>query len=284
MQNDALSPMPNPPITIQGHDPRYMRTYDIDVLYYNPETYLITNKPWDLRIDGDTESCPTEESLLYKQFPQHPKLHLLHQLDYVTSGVHCWGLNRKAAGLAGKLFVARTLTKTYAAIVRGHMTKQGKFAIYTPLIDKSVPSNRNGVCVAEGSEGKPCETHVEVLKTGYFHTLPVTLVMLTPHTGRRHQLRVHMLSIGHPIIGDPAYDPRTLDDPTAFRTMLHAWKIEMPFKEETLRVEAAHPFEEYVAEQPGVRADLPLRMPLLVPLEPVLLAKQEGDAAVIVKA
>ncbi|TPX66694.1 hypothetical protein SpCBS45565_g04254 [Spizellomyces sp. 'palustris'] len=260
----TLSPSPNPSIVVPGYDPRYQRNYDIEVLYYQPDTYLITNKPWDVRIDGDTTSCPTSESLLYAHFTEHKKLYLLHQLDYVTSGVHCWGLSKKAASVAGKCFVRRQVKKTYSALVKGHIVEDN-FLIDKPLTDD--PTDEKRVIVADGTEenpGKLSETRVQVLKRGYFLTYPVTHVMLSPRTGRRHQLRVHLASIGHPIIGDPAYErPHTEE---AFRTMLHSWKLELPVPgDQPLRFEASEPFEILVKDEPGNWDAIPKRIPLLDP-------------------
>ncbi|KNC98608.1 uncharacterized protein SPPG_06289 [Spizellomyces punctatus DAOM BR117] len=272
----SLSPSPSPPIVVPGYDPRYQRNYDIEVLYYQPDTYLITNKPWDLRIDGDTTSCPTSESLLYAHFTEHKKLYLLHQLDYVTSGVHCWGLSKKAASVAGKCFVRRQVKKTYSALVKGHIVEDD-FLIDKPLTDD--PTDEKRVIVADGTEenpGKPSETRVQVLKRGYFLTYPVTHVMLSPRTGRRHQLRVHLASIGHPIIGDPAYErPHTEE---AFRTMLHSWKLELPVPgDQPLKFEASEPFEILVKDEPGNWDAIPKRIPLIDPAPSPSLQKAVND-------
>ncbi|KAJ3154430.1 RNA pseudouridylate synthase domain-containing protein 1 [Geranomyces variabilis] len=253
----GLSPAPVPPISISGFDPRYNRPYEIDILYYQPDTYLVTNKPWDVRIDGNTSKCPTVESLLNARFPEHEKLYLLHQLDYVTSGVHVWGLNSAATGAAGKLFVSRDVRKTYSALVKGHV-EQDSFVINQALVDNPNDPQKRVYVASDEQPGKACETHVEVLRRGYFHHAPVTHVKLSPVTGRRHQLRVHMQSIGHPIVGDYAYENPITEH--AFRTMLHAWKLELPLdKAAPLRFEAPEPFADLVRDAPMDRPDLPKR-------------------------
>ncbi|KAJ3160391.1 RNA pseudouridylate synthase domain-containing protein 1 [Geranomyces michiganensis] len=253
----GVSPAPIPPISVSGFDPRYNRSYEIDILYYQPDTYLVTNKPWDVRIDGNTSKCPTVESLLSAQFPEHQKLYLLHQLDYVTSGVHVWGLNSAATGAAGKLFASRDVRKTYTALVKGHI-EQDSFVINRALVDNPNDPQKRVYVASDEQPGKECETHVEVLRRGYFHHAPVTHVKLSPVTGRRHQLRVHMQSIGHPIVGDYAYEDPVTEH--AFRTMLHAWKLELPLdKEAPLRFEAPEPFADFVRDAPMDRPDLPKR-------------------------
>ena len=96
--------------------------------------------------------------------------------------------------------------------------------------------------------GKHCETRVRVVEYGTFQGRPVTKVLLTPLTGRRHQLRVHMCCLGHPIVGDYTYNSRERDNNTegggggegegegegerrgscAPRMMLHAYKLRIP--------------------------------------------------------
>lgn len=91
------------PIVLTGCDPRYNRKYEIPILYKD-ENLFIVHKPHNLRVDGPTEISPTLESHLIQAFGTNEKrdkraLYLLHQLDYVTSGVHCWGFNKRSASV-----------------------------------------------------------------------------------------------------------------------------------------------------------------------------------------
>ena len=91
------------PTILSGCDQRYDRKYQIPILYKD-ENLLIVHKPHNLRVDGPTETSPTLESDLIQAFGSDDKgdkraLYLLHQLDYVTSGVHCWGLKKWSAGV-----------------------------------------------------------------------------------------------------------------------------------------------------------------------------------------
>lgn len=81
---------------IAVHDARYNRDFTIKIIYHD-ENLIIINKPHDIRVDGSTLLSPTIESSLMNEFPEYTKLYLLHQLDYVTSGIHCWGLNKLIA-------------------------------------------------------------------------------------------------------------------------------------------------------------------------------------------
>ena len=71
--------------------------------------------------------------------------------------------------------------------------------------------------------GRSCETRVEIIQYGEYLNKKVTKVLLKPITGRRHQLRVHMRALGHPIVGDASYNSEY--DPQSPRMMLHAQKL-----------------------------------------------------------
>jgi 23S rRNA-/tRNA-specific pseudouridylate synthase len=88
-------------------------------------------------------------------------------------------------------------------------------------------------------DGKESQTKVKVLSYGYFNDEKVTKVLLYPHTGRRHQLRVHLQSIGHPILGDYTYSK----DKFTERMLLHAKSLKIPIDEEEMKFEANENFD-----------------------------------------
>jgi 23S rRNA-/tRNA-specific pseudouridylate synthase len=102
--------------------------------------------------------------------------------------------------------------------------------------------------------GKPAQTNIQVLqrghykfkeeKTGLEKNIPVTKVALSPISGRRHQLRLHLKYIGHPIVGDFNYEVEYTD---TFRMMLHAHQIILPLPgKDELKAIADDPFTELV--------------------------------------
>lgn len=150
---------------------------------------------------------------------------LLHRLDRQTSGCVACALDPAAYDAVRAQFEARTVDKRYLAIVRGRM-RAGTQTVELNLEEKRVPSSEGTrlVSVVDKS-GKPARTDLEVLATSATHSL----VGCTPHSGRLHQIRVHLAHLGFPIAGDPIYaagarliqtgksDDRTLG--------LHAWKL-----------------------------------------------------------
>lgn len=122
----------------------------------------------------------------------------VHRLDKEVSGVILYALTASAHRFLNTAFERREVHKTYLAVVHGAVATDRGF-IRRPL--REFGSGRMGV---DDANGKPSETRYEVVRrSGRF-----SLVRLHPLTGRRHQLRVHLYSIGHPIAGDGRYgDP-----------------------------------------------------------------------------
>ncbi len=122
---------------------------------------------------------------------------LVHRLDRDTSGVMIFALTRHAQRHLGLQFEKRMTRKTYVARVWG-VPEQKTGTVDLPLIVDWPNRPRKMVC---HETGKPAQTDWRVLKDEG----TTARVRLMPHTGRSHQLRVHMLSLGHPILGDPFY-------------------------------------------------------------------------------
>ncbi len=150
---------------------------------------------------------------------------LLHRLDRQTSGCVACALDPEAYDAVRAQFEARTVDKTYLAIVKGRM-RAGRQTVELNLEEKRIPSSEGTRLVSVVSRsGKAASTEVEVLATSTSHTL----VACKPHSGRLHQIRVHMAHLGFPVAGDPLYTTGARISPTAKsddRTLgLHAWKL-----------------------------------------------------------
>lgn len=126
-----------------------------------------------------------------------PSATIVHRLDMATSGIIIMALNKPTHVAISQQFEKRKTKKKYIARVFGHV-KDAQGSVDQPLICDW--PNRPKQMI-DHERGKPSLTHYKVLSYGDNSTL----VELTPITGRSHQLRVHMLSIGHPILGDRLY-------------------------------------------------------------------------------
>lgn len=163
--------------------------FELEVLYeddylavvYKPAGILVSgNKKWTLEnaLSFNLKKSNKEDVLVNPE--------PIHRLDYATSGVLLISKTREAVIRLNKLFEERQIDKIYHAICIGKMEEEG-------LIESDI-------------EDKKCKSTYRVLKTinsdKYDH---LNLVQLIPHTGRRNQLRIHLLEIGNPIFGDLKY-------------------------------------------------------------------------------
>ncbi len=110
------------------------------------------------------------------------------------------------------------------------VTSRGSYIITLPVAESPPPDFRMEIG-SKYNPGKPSLTELTVLSHGYIHSKPVTKVLLKPHSGRRHQLRLHTLGIGHPIVGDATYGhEKTLKaEEHVLRMALHAYRLTLPF-------------------------------------------------------
>lgn len=167
----------------------------LDVVYQDDDI-LVLNKPSGLlSVPGRKEEH--KDSLQNRAQERFPTATTVHRLDMETSGLIVMALNKVTHAHLGKQFENRQIQKRYVARVFGH-PKEDSGSIELPLICDW--PNRPKQMV-DHENGKQALTHWEV-KSKEDET---TLIELKPVTGRSHQLRVHLMSIGYPIVGDQLY-------------------------------------------------------------------------------
>ncbi len=149
--------------------------------------------------------------------PHWGPVQLVHRLDRDTSGLLLLAREPEAHRRLSRAFAERLVAKTYRAAVLGVPAAAGE--IDQPIARASTRPPRYAVHPA----GRPSRTHWRLLEDhGAW-----SLLELVPHTGRSHQLRVHLALLGHPILGDPLYGcPRALALAPALR--LHALRLGFP--------------------------------------------------------
>ena len=167
----------------------------LDILYID-EDVLVVNKPSGL-LTVPGKELKHHDSLELRVKIEYPNSFLVHRLDMDTSGVIIFALNKSTQRSLNLQFEKRIVKKLYEARVFGNIKEDNGF-IDLPLI---VDWPNRPLQKIDAKEGKSALTHWQVLdREG-----DVTRVALMPETGRTHQLRVHMMSLGHTILGDRFY-------------------------------------------------------------------------------
>jgi len=154
------------------------------------------NKPAGL-LSVPGKGAHLADCLLARVQRAFPEALLVHRLDRDTSGVMIFALTPHAQRHLGLQFEKRQVKKVYVARVSGEVAEKTG-TVDLPLVVDWPNRPRQKV---DHAEGRPAVTDWRVVR----REDGTTRVRLYPHTGRSHQLRVHMLEIGHPILGDPFY-------------------------------------------------------------------------------
>lgn len=203
--------------------------------------FALFDKPSHLMIHPNSKN--TKYSLLDEiRFHFGEKANQAHRIDAETSGLLLLGLEEKAVKALAEMFEKKAYKKSYLALVEGELKEEIK-------IDKSITKEGKKIGVrmkvCEEEEGKSSLTYIKPIK--YSKEKNITLVEAIPHTGRQHQIRVHLYSIGYRIVGDPIYGvnddiveeylSKSLDkdlrikETGASRLWLHANYLEFTYKE-----------------------------------------------------
>ena len=185
----------------------------LDVIHLDHEL-LVVNKPSGL-LSVPGRGPLLADCLISRIQADYPTALLVHRLDRDTSGVMVFALSSHAQRHLGLQFEKRQTQKTYVARVWGQMVAQSG-TVDLPIIVDWPNRPRQMIC---HETGRTAQTDWQVIKRG----AQETRVKLSPKTGRSHQLRVHMLALGHPILGDPFYG--TPESQAAPRLMLHSHRL-----------------------------------------------------------
>lgn len=169
-------------------------------LIYADEDILVVDKPAGL-LSVPGRALEHKDCLISRVQDAYPTARIVHRLDMATSGLIVLPLHKEAHKALQHQFERRLIEKTYRAIVSGHI-RDDRGMIDEPLITDWPRRPKQKICYVRG---KSALTHYEVVSRTYQSAQPITCVRLYPRTGRTHQLRVHMMALGHPIIGDHLY-------------------------------------------------------------------------------
>jgi tRNA pseudouridine32 synthase/23S rRNA pseudouridine746 synthase len=200
-------------------------------IMHSDEAFLAVNKPTRmLTVPG---KGPDKQDCLYHRVrDRFPDALVVHRLDMDTSGLVLFARSAEAQRNLSKQFENREIEKSYVALVEG-IIELNEGMVDFPMrkdMEQRLPPKHLVDCI----RGRKALTEWRVLERGE----TTTRVALYPKTGRSHQLRVHMQSIGHPVVGDPIYGR------AAERLMLHAELLcfNHPATGDPVRLECPPPF------------------------------------------
>ncbi|GAB4333729.1 MAG: RluA family pseudouridine synthase [Calditrichia bacterium] len=180
-----------------------------DLILYQDSDLLAMNKP------AGIPTAPTPNSAVHNVYEYLKRNSIIpstyypfHRLDKGTSGILLIPLTRRMAHSLNEQMQKRNIIKIYSAICLGHLTS--KNIIIKGYISRQRPHSPRFQFFKEETAGsRYSETIIKVLREA---RLPLSLVEAQPKTGRTHQIRLHLASLNHPVLGDPLYGPRSIPD------------------------------------------------------------------------
>ena len=210
---------PTPRAGLSDEERRFARSLTL----FEDDEVLVLNKPAGLAVQGGTKTSRHIDRLLDAWGEGLERPRLTHRLDRDTSGVLILGKSPAAAAKLSGAFARRKARKTYWAIVEG-IPKPGEGVIDLALAKIGLHDRELATPIDAGDPR--AETAVTEFATISRASPRAAWMELRPLTGRTHQLRAHMLALGHPILGDPKYhNAASLEVSGALKLQLHACRL-----------------------------------------------------------
>jgi len=247
---------------------------DFEFIYFEPitkglkptmvhEEFVVFDKPSGVLIHPQNRKTPYSliDELKY-QFGRDANI--AHRIDQETSGLVLCARNKESERDIKMMFEQRDMKKKYLALVHGEL--KDALCIEAPLLRREDESAIVRMVVKVHEDGKASKTDVKPIK--YFKDRDMTLVECSPHTGRQHQIRVHMFHVKHPIVGDPIYgqseediirfldkeldDKKRIELSGASRLLLHANELEFELYNNIYNIKSKVDFEKICSESMNI--------------------------------
>lgn len=225
-----VPPLPDAPAPGDSRKAGELHPRDVafvkSLVIYEDEEVLVLNKPCGLAVQGGTKTKNHVDRLLGAWGDGIARPRLVHRLDRDTSGVLVLGKTPAAAARLSGAFARRKAQKTYWALVMGN-PRPSEGVLELPLVKRGVGDREMVVPAEKGEFGAdPAETEFVTISRAASRA---AWMALRPHTGRTHQLRAHMLAMGHPILGDPKYgNEASAQLSGGLKLQLHARRLTLP--------------------------------------------------------
>lgn len=203
---------------------------NIDILYED-DFIIVVNKPANILVHSDGVSKETMTNAVNWYFMKKKEAccaYPIHRLDYETTGILIFAKNRLALSYLSVAIESHEVKKEYVCLCRGNFNKdKGE-------ISSSIGKDRHSNKQIISKTGKPANSKYKVLENGKISKVKVQI-----DHGRKHQIRVHLASINHPIIGDKLYGKNETEG-----LKLHFYKVEFrhPVTKKKIRIECKEDF------------------------------------------
>ncbi|HPD18191.1 MAG TPA: RluA family pseudouridine synthase [Candidatus Goldiibacteriota bacterium] len=213
-----------------------------ELIVYEDENIIALNKPSGILVIPDRFDKNREN--LYDALKEvYEDVYVIHRIDRGTSGIILFAKNSDVHRNLSMLWEKGKVRKTYYALVHGKFfRKRGR--INSPI---GRLKKKKGIMTIDRKNGKKSITEYEVIKT----IKNFSFLEITPHTGRTHQIRVHLASIGHPVAGDVLYNrieatgKETFTDDCS-RLCLHAYSVEFFYEAAEKKIQITAPLPEEI--------------------------------------
>lgn len=202
------------------------------------DQYFVINKPAQMATEPPSHMPTLKDWLVEnkyinpKDWDEEDRYGIVHRLDTDTSGVIIWAKNKVAQRRLRDLWQGRVVEKNYIALTRGNISKTG--SIEYPIM-RNNKRDQQTVAIFPNPKARPAITKYERLDTATINGTTISLVRAHPITGRTHQIRVHLKSVGNPVIGDKLYTDKEAKKIASKlnleRQFLHAQSIKIGGKE-----------------------------------------------------
>jgi len=209
---------------------------DIEVTFLDQDIIVVEKPSMLLSVPG--RGADKYDSVTTRLQQQFPDLGVVHRLDWETSGVMVFARHKEALRHLNRQFMQRLVKKEYQARVFGLLIGEGKIDVPLRCDWENRPRQ-----MVDFEQGKKSLTHWQCIATESAQNEKISRLKLMPETGRSHQLRVHLLHLRHPILGDPLYAHDKALNMTD-RLQLHATRLKFnhPKTNQEVCFQSACPF------------------------------------------